>query len=823
MATLQQLGASDIDTKIAPHQFCERLCLVKTLPNTDFAFTPGRAGPDQTVSVNKLWPALKFSTYNELKDQLNMDNKRKARFAVAASQLARKAGISMGKAGFAYLLGKGNQSANFLAILMKNDSGELIEDGVIFDFFDSVIEMESAEGYCAYSEFQHAFKVAMARMEIKEGVEGSSDSMPVQVTSMNSAKIVSESNDLRGGVYKRTEQTVATAGPGVSTKEKHSKVGQQKQPVFESRENTSKVLGSVRSATRCLKDGERAGVLMPPSPGSITSETSRFSQVSFLRPSSNVANFLPLGAKIEVKSTEKTLSTVNSAHCSDSSDTTGEGTVSDPEICEETGMRGEVSTSCASSHTQVTNTIKKSPGRQNKTKAPCSLSSKQSSISLSSGESKKRFVPLSNQELSFKDELVNCKMMLKDTENLATTSDSEMLEIEIKLFMQRAMETGYEIDGMSAQSPGFMYICGGAGTGKTSLVAACLKEWASDGEFIKPCYCHMNLASNHAFMNTSEIKKQMLKSMAKELEIDKNSSQAVFVRQFRKKGMMFVVDDIDMLFKNHGGSAEEWFSTLIEWCEDKELPFSMIGISSSVSDINASKIRELSNTPHKLVFPAYNEADLLAILEKRIGTKIVDTKALQLIAKRVAVSTGDARKALEITSNAVDNALDACAVKWLEEVEADSYPLVKLPQMMRAIREGMPTRHSENIRGLPQAAKVILCIAVSLGKVWGPTAAVSIATLKKYAVQATQHAMLDEASLGQITNLVEMLMDSGLLTTDHDGCFNFNENDHSSRLCIAVQLDDVEIALEKSLLEESSFYRSLVDYVKRECPRPEYQ
>eukprot|EP00975_Prorocentrum_lima_P062563 12886296-Prorocentrum_lima.AAC.1 len=66
---------------------------------------------------------------------------------------------------------------------------------------------------------------------------------------------------------------------------------------------------------------------------------------------------------------------------------------------------------------------------------------------------------------------------------------------------------------------------------------------------------------------------------------------------------------------------------------------------------------------------------------------------------------------------------------------------------MRAIREGMPTRHEEIIRGLPQAAKVILCIAVSLGKVWGPTAAVSIATLKKYACQATQHAMLDEASL----------------------------------------------------------------------------
>eukprot|EP00984_Skeletonema_dohrnii_P029548 scaffold20285_cov107-Skeletonema_dohrnii-CCMP3373.AAC.2 len=188
-SSLQQLGASEIDTKIAPHQFRARLCLMKTSPNTDFAFTPGRTGPGQTVSVNKLWPALKFNTYYELKDQLKVDNKRKAMFAIAATKLAKKAGISIGKAGFAYLLGKGDH-ANFLAILKKNDSGELIEDGEIFDFSDSMIEMESAEGYCASSKFQQAFKIAMARMEIEQGMEESGeDVMPVQVTTVkNSAK-----------------------------------------------------------------------------------------------------------------------------------------------------------------------------------------------------------------------------------------------------------------------------------------------------------------------------------------------------------------------------------------------------------------------------------------------------------------------------------------------------------------------------------------------------------------------------------------------------------------------------------------------------------
>lgn len=313
--------------------------------------------------------------------------------------------------------------------------------------------------------------------------------------------------------------------------------------------------------------------------------------------------------------------------------------------------------------------------------------------------------------------------------------------------------------------------------------------------------------------------KQMLKSMAKKLQTDNNSELAVFKRKISKKGMILVVDEIDMLFKNQGGSGEEWFSTLIEWCEDKDLPFSMIGISNSVNDVNATKIRDLAHCPQELVFPTYTEADLLTMLEKRIGKKIVDTKALQLISKRVSASSGDARKALEITSNAIDKALDAIdEERRQEEVEDDSvYPLVKLPHMMRAIREGMPTRHEEIIRGLPRDAKVILCIAVSLGKVWGPNAAVSIGALKKYAVQATQHSMFEETGLGQIKNLVEMLMDSGLLT----GCVDFDANNPNSRLHIGVQLDDVEIALEKSLLAENGFYNGLVEYVKRECPCPE--
>jgi histone H3/H4 len=147
--------------KLAPSQFCEHLCLVKTTPNTDFTLTPGREGSD--VSMNQLWPALKFNTHKQLMDQLTSASDRiKGKVNIAAQRLMRPSTSS----GFAYLLGKGCQSENFLVLLKKNaNTGDLVEKGIIFDFFENMNEMECGEGYCSSTEFQHAFKIAMARIE----------------------------------------------------------------------------------------------------------------------------------------------------------------------------------------------------------------------------------------------------------------------------------------------------------------------------------------------------------------------------------------------------------------------------------------------------------------------------------------------------------------------------------------------------------------------------------------------------------------------------------------------------------------------------------
>ena len=105
----------------------------------------------------------------------------------------------------------------------------------------------------------------------------------------------------------------------------------------------------------------------------------------------------------------------------------------------------------------------------------------------------------------------------------------------------------------------------------------------------------------------------------------------------------------------------------------------------------------------------------------------------------------------------------------------------------------------------------------SLSKVCRAGAVIGILTLKKYVVEATHHSMLDEVAIGHVQNLVEMLTDAGLLIAASSGQYSQYQH-YSPRVKLGVQLDDVEIALEQSLLSEEGFYRSLYQFVEKKYP-----
>lgn len=134
---------------------------------------------------------------------------------------------------------------------------------------------------------------------------------------------------------------------------------------------------------------------------------------------------------------------------------------------------------------------------------------------------------------------------------------------------------------------------------QTTLVNACandMKKWAKKNNYNMPHFCFFNMASVHTALNEKDgVMKLMLRKFAKELEIDKNSELKAYESRLKKKVLVLVLDEIDMFFKKRDGNGEAWFRTLTSWAEDKQLCFSMIGISNSVNDTYSTRIREIGH------------------------------------------------------------------------------------------------------------------------------------------------------------------------------------------------------------------------------------
>ncbi len=212
----------------------------------------------------------------------------------------------------------------------------------------------------------------------------------------------------------------------------------------------------------------------------------------------------------------------------------------------------------------------------------------------------------------------------------------------------------------------------------------------------------------------------------------------------------------------------------------------------------------------EIVFEAYTADDLKTILRTRLAgttSHVVAPAAIELISRKIAATSGDARRALDIMAKAVKMCLvglkDAAA-KCYEKDE----PLVKLSHVMKAFKEGSDSPIVQTISQLPLVARVVLCVAIALSEVGPSWKVISMNKLRCYCAEATKHGILEALTNDQTVDTISTLKDAGLIIIgNNDG------EPENWRLQLGVQLEDVEIALEKTLFQES-FYRQLKSYVQ---------
>ncbi|CAI2302753.1 unnamed protein product [Caenorhabditis sp. 36 PRJEB53466] len=182
-----------------------------------------------------------------------------------------------------------------------------------------------------------------------------------------------------------------------------------------------------------------------------------------------------------------------------------------------------------------------------------------------------------------------------------------------------------------------IYISGQPGTGKTATTLRVLKDLGSSVRS-----CMINCASTNT-------KTALFKTIFEALDLDGKANVEKFeehVKSF-KVPLVLVLDEIDLLATRKNAALYAAF----QWPDTLSHKIIILGIANSI-DLTERLLPKLmlAKTPKRLVFEPYTKDDIVEILNEKMKTEeaVIDAKAIELTARKVAAMSGDLRTALHI-------------------------------------------------------------------------------------------------------------------------------------------------------------------------------
>ena len=123
---------------------------------------------------------------------------------------------------------------------------------------------------------------------------------------------------------------------------------------------------------------------------------------------------------------------------------------------------------------------------------------------------------------------------------------------------------------------------------------------------------------------------------------------------YARKPILLFVDEVDFLIRRD----LKLIYNVFNWPVEPHSGLRVIAVSNHISLVDDMHSRILSRVGHERVeFMPYKHTALQAILENRINKHpLVETRALEMIAKKIGGISGDARRALQICSAMISNA-----------------------------------------------------------------------------------------------------------------------------------------------------------------------
>ncbi|GKY99293.1 hypothetical protein MPSEU_000884400 [Mayamaea pseudoterrestris] len=374
---------------------------------------------------------------------------------------------------------------------------------------------------------------------------------------------------------------------------------------------------------------------------------------------------------------------------------------------------------------------------------------------------------------------------------------------------------GKENDGAS------IYVCGGPGIGKTSGVKfVCEKVIQAvpvDDDCRSPLLCYVNAVSVRASTDPmSSLFGELASSAGSHSFKSSPASLKQILSRNSKQFVVLVLDEIDTLVSDSKlerySKAELALSKVFGCAADENYPLVMIGISNTIGSDKYERLNKIGKFQRTIEFCRYTAPELQYIIERRVGTKVIEEAALRLMTNKVAKASGDVRAALDMVADAVKYRLQTLSSVEYGAIATMTKPLVTLKDHIKSSQLAQDSL-AERIRGIPLFGKIVLCVMVTLARK-------SVQLAKVHDLRECVTACLtdfpDELQMlspESFQDILGMLVDQNVLKMDRVvggamGRLSTAQYQHQM-VRLGTQLQDVGDVVQKDLIDKQGFWAKI--------------
>lgn len=366
--------------------------------------------------------------------------------------------------------------------------------------------------------------------------------------------------------------------------------------------------------------------------------------------------------------------------------------------------------------------------------------------------------------------------------SLARASPCELPSREI----QKQVITKF-VDEAIASIPGVLYICGIPGTGKTACVMDVLQTHAS-GKLKLVLINAMTLPTpQHVYSRLYQALTGQKKTIAPNKAL--TNLRAALTRPTRPTAQqpgqrqtlesnavtLVLVDEVDALLTPKADHATLY--NLFEWATMADSLLSLICISNT-HDLETRMQSRISSrlANNKVAFCPYSLDELLVIAQSRLQgiiPNLFHDNAIQYCARKVASTSGDVRRLLELMRRSLDIAEEELLSAPGQPSSMDLSGVVTTKMCCRAVQEVYDSVHMQFLRSCSLLEKVLM-VALML-EVRATKKAVSTVNALHHRVETHLALLIPDANCceGTVVSLVAGLVQKGLLTcTTTDTSYN---------------------------------------------------